>query len=38
MSLEGKTLAVASVDEMLEEEVEWWEPEPVFKISYLVTT
>lgn len=37
VSLEGKTLAVESIDERVEEEAEWWEPEPVFKMHYQVT-
>ena len=37
MSLEGKTLAVVSIDEWVEEEAEWCEPEPVFKMHYQVT-
>ena len=37
VSLEGKTLAVVSIDHWEEEEAEWWEPEPVFKIHYQVT-
>jgi hypothetical protein len=28
---------VASIDELVEEEAEWWEPEPVFKMHYQVT-
>ena len=31
VSLEGKTLAVVSIDGRAEEEAEWWEPEPVYK-------
>ena len=37
VSLEGKTLAVVSIDYREEEEAEWWEPEPVFKMHYQVT-
>ena len=37
LSLEGKTLGVVSIDDREEEEVEWWEPEPVFKMHYRVT-
>jgi hypothetical protein len=37
VSLDGKTLAVVAIDERVEEEVEWWEPEPVFKMHYQVT-
>ena len=28
---------MASIDELVEEEAEWWEPEPVFKMHYQVT-
>ncbi len=35
VSLEGKRLAVESIDERVEEEAEWWEP--VFKMRYQVT-
>ena len=34
VSLEGKTFAVVSIDERVEEEAEWWNPEPVFKMHY----
>ena len=37
MSLEGKVLGVVSIDERVEEEAEWWEPEPLFKMHYQVT-
>ena len=37
VSLEGKTLEVVSIDERWEEETEWREPEPVFKMHYQVT-
>ncbi len=37
VSLEGKILEVVSIDERVEEEAEWWEPEPVFKMHYQVT-
>ena len=37
MSLEGKVLSVVSIDERVEEEAEWWEPEPLFKMHYQVT-
>lgn len=37
VSLEGKILAVVSIDNWEEEEAEWWEPEPVFKMHYQVT-
>ena len=37
VSLEGKVLNVVSIDERVEEEAEWWEPEPVFKMHYQVT-
>jgi len=42
VSLEGKTLAVVSIDEQVEEEAEWWEGytggqgEGVRKWSYLL--
>ena len=32
-----KTLEVVSVDERVEEEAEWWEPEPLFRMHYQVT-
>ena len=28
---------MVSIDERVEEEGEWWEPEPVFKMHYQVT-
>ena len=37
ISLGGNTPEVASIDERWEEEAEWWEPEPVFKMHYQVT-
>ena len=37
VSLEGKTLDVVSIDEKVDEEAEWWEPEPVFKMHYQAT-
>ena len=37
VSLGGKVLEVVSIDEWVEEEAEWWEPEPVFKMHYHVT-
>jgi len=37
VSLEGKTLRVVSIDTRVEEEGEWWEPEPVYKMHYRVT-
>ena len=37
VSLGGKLLEVVSIDERVEEEAEWWEPEPVFKMHYQVT-
>ena len=30
-------IAVVSIDDRVEEEAEWWEPEPVFKMHYRVT-
>jgi len=36
VSVEGNTLEVVSVDERVEEEAEWWEPEPLFKMHYQV--
>ena len=35
--LEGKMIAVDSVDDQVKDEVEWWQPEPVFKMHYRVT-
>ena len=35
--LEGKTLEVMSIDERVEEDSEWWENEPVYKMHYRVT-
>ena len=37
VSLEGKALKVASIDERVEEEAEWWELEPVYRMHYQVT-
>ena len=37
VSLEGMTLVVVSIDDRVEEESEWWGPEPVFKMHYQVT-
>ena len=37
VSLQGKVLEVVSIDERVEEEAEWWEPEPLFKMHYQVT-
>jgi len=36
-SLEGKVLEVVSIDERMEDEAEWWEPEPLFKMNYQIT-
>ena len=36
VSLEGKTLAVESIDDRVEEEGAFWEPEPVTKMHYRV--
>jgi len=36
VSLEGKTRKVASIDERMEEESEWWEHAPVYKMHYQV--
>ena len=36
--MEGKTLAVVSIDHWLEEEAEWWEPEPVTRMHYRATS
>ena len=36
VSLEGKYIRVVSIDGRVEEEGEWWEPEPVFKMHYQV--
>ena len=36
VSLEGKTLAVVSIDKWAEEEADLWEPEPVWKMHYQV--
>ena len=35
--LEGKPLEVVSIDERVEEDSEWWENEPVYKMHYRVT-
>ena len=37
VSLEGGTLEVVSIDERWEDDAEWWELEPVFKMHYQVT-
>ena len=37
VSLEGLTLVVVSIDDRVEEESEWWENEPVYKMHYRVT-
>ena len=37
VTVEGAILEVVSIDERLEEEAEWWEPESVFKMHYQVT-
>ena len=37
VSREGEILEVVSIDERVEEEAEWWEPEPLFKMHYQVT-
>lgn len=37
VSLEGKVLEVVSIDDRVEEETEWWEPEPLFRMHYQVT-
>ena len=35
--LEGKPVEVVSIDERVEEDSEWWENEPVYKMHYRVT-
>lgn len=37
VTFEGQTLAVESIDERVEEDSEWWENEPVYKMHYRVT-
>ena len=37
VTVEGQTLAVESIDERVEEDSEWWENEPVYKMHYRVT-
>ena len=37
VSLEGKNLLVVSIVERVEEEAEWWEQAPVYKMHYQVT-
>ena len=37
VTFEGQTLAVESIDERVEEDSEWWENEPVYKMRYRVT-
>ena len=37
VSVEGQTLEVVSIDERVEEDSEWWENEPVYKMHYQVT-
>ena len=37
VSVEGKVLEVVSIDERVEEEAEWWEPEPLYRMHYQVT-
>ena len=37
VSVEGNLLQVESVDERVEEDSEWWENEPVYKMHYRVT-
>ena len=34
---ESRPVAVKTIYERTEEEAEWWEPEPVFKMHYQVT-
>ena len=36
-TFEGRTFAVESIDERVEEDSEWWENEPVYKMHYQVT-
>ena len=37
VSLGGEVLEVVSIDDRVEDEAEWWEPEPVFTMHYQVT-
>ena len=37
VSLGGEVLEVVSIDDRVEDEAEWWEPEPVFTMHYFVT-
>jgi hypothetical protein len=37
VSVEGQMLEVVSIDDRVEEESEWWETEPVYKMHYRVT-
>ena len=37
VSVAGQFLEVVSIDERVEEEAEWWEPEPRFRMHYQVT-
>ena len=37
VSVEGNLLQVDSIDERVEEDSEWWENEPVYKMHYRVT-
>ena len=37
VSPEGKFLGVVSIDDVVEDEAESWEPEPVWRVHYQVT-
>ncbi len=37
LPLGGEVLEVVSIDDRVEDEAEWWEPEPVFTMHYQVT-
>ena len=37
VTFEGQAVAVESIDERVEEDSEWWENEPVFKMHYRIT-
>ena len=37
VSPEGKCLGVVSIDDVVEDEAESWEPEPVWRVHYQVT-
>ena len=37
VTFEGQTLGVESIDDRVEEDSEWWENEPVYKMHYRVT-